>query len=117
VVPAVQVPRDAERWPTFWPPRPAAALFQVVSQRYLKGSIALTTNLGIASWRKVFTRFRLNRRPACHKIDGSRLSIDWFIARASFAADLQAASSATEGKRSAMSRRFESTMGALASSL
>src|SRR5271154_102088 len=32
----------------------AAALFQVVSQRYLKGSIALTTNLGIASWGKVF---------------------------------------------------------------
>jgi len=26
----------------------------VVSQRYLKGSIALTTNLGIASWGKVF---------------------------------------------------------------
>jgi len=34
--------------------RAAAALFQVVSQRYLKGSIALTTNLGIASWGKVF---------------------------------------------------------------
>ena len=32
----------------------AAALFQVVSQRYLKGSIALTTNLGIASWGQVF---------------------------------------------------------------
>ena len=32
----------------------ASALFQVVSQRYLKGSIALTTNLGIASWGKVF---------------------------------------------------------------
>jgi DNA replication protein DnaC len=32
----------------------AAALFQVVSQRYLKGSIALTTNLGIASWANVF---------------------------------------------------------------
>ena len=25
-----------------------------MSQRYLKGSIALTTNLGIASWGKVF---------------------------------------------------------------
>jgi DNA replication protein DnaC len=34
--------------------RTGAALFQVVSQRYLKGSIALTTNLGIASWGKVF---------------------------------------------------------------
>jgi DNA replication protein DnaC len=31
------------------PAEAAAALFQVVSQRYLKGSIALTTNLGIAS--------------------------------------------------------------------
>jgi DNA replication protein DnaC len=30
------------------PAEDAAALFQVVSQRYLKGSIALTTNLGIA---------------------------------------------------------------------
>ena len=32
----------------------AAALFQVVTRRYLKGSICLTTNLGIASWGKVF---------------------------------------------------------------
>lgn len=36
------------------PAEAAAALFQVVSQRYLKGSIALTTNLGIASWGRVF---------------------------------------------------------------
>jgi DNA replication protein DnaC len=36
------------------PAEAAAALFQVVSQRYLKGSIVLTTNLGIASWGKVF---------------------------------------------------------------
>ncbi len=36
------------------PAEAASALFQVVSQRYLKGSIALTTNLGIASWGKVF---------------------------------------------------------------
>jgi DNA replication protein DnaC len=36
------------------PAEAAAALFQVVSQRYLKGSIALTTNLGIASWANVF---------------------------------------------------------------
>ncbi len=36
------------------PAEAAAALFQVVTQRYLKGSIALTTNLGIASWGKVF---------------------------------------------------------------
>ena len=32
----------------------AAALFQVITQRYLKGSIVLTTNLGIASWGKIF---------------------------------------------------------------
>jgi DNA replication protein DnaC len=36
------------------PGEAATALFQVVSRRYLKGSIALTTNLGIASWGKVF---------------------------------------------------------------
>lgn len=32
----------------------AAALFQVISQRYLKGSIVLTTNLGIGSWATSF---------------------------------------------------------------
>lgn len=36
------------------PAEAASALFQVVAQRYLKGSIVLTTNLGIASWGKVF---------------------------------------------------------------
>jgi DNA replication protein DnaC len=36
------------------PAEAASALFQVVSQRYLKGSVVLTTNLGIASWAKVF---------------------------------------------------------------
>ncbi len=36
------------------PAEAAAALFQVVTQRYLKGSIALTTNLGIASWGRIF---------------------------------------------------------------
>jgi DNA replication protein DnaC len=35
------------------PKEAAAALFQVVSQRYLRGSICLTTNLGIASWGRV----------------------------------------------------------------
>ena len=33
----------------------AAALFQVISQRYLKGSIALTTNLGVGQWGKSST--------------------------------------------------------------
>jgi DNA replication protein DnaC len=32
----------------------AAALFQVISRRYLKGSIVLTTNRGIASWGQIF---------------------------------------------------------------
>ena len=36
------------------PAEAAAALFQVVAQRYLKASIVVTTNLGIASWGKVF---------------------------------------------------------------
>jgi len=32
----------------------ANALFQVISQRYLKGSIILTTNRGVASWGDIF---------------------------------------------------------------
>lgn len=32
----------------------AAALFQVITQRYLRSSTVLTTNLGIASWGKIF---------------------------------------------------------------
>ena len=32
----------------------AAALFQVITQRYLKGSTVLTTNLGVGSWGKIF---------------------------------------------------------------
>lgn len=32
----------------------AAALFQVISQRYLRGSVCLTTNLGVGSWGKIF---------------------------------------------------------------
>ena len=32
----------------------AAALFQVITQRYLKSSTILTTNLGIASWGQIF---------------------------------------------------------------
>lgn len=37
------------------PAEDAAALFQVISRRYLKGSIILTTNLGVASWGDIFT--------------------------------------------------------------
>jgi DNA replication protein DnaC len=36
------------------PSEAAASLFQVVSQRYLKGSIVLTTNRGLASWGTIF---------------------------------------------------------------
>ncbi len=32
----------------------AAALFQVITTRYLKSSTVLTTNLGVASWGKIF---------------------------------------------------------------
>ena len=32
----------------------AAALIQVITQRYLKSSTTLTTNLGIASWGQIF---------------------------------------------------------------
>lgn len=31
-----------------------AALFQVITQRYGKGSVVLTTNLGVGSWAKIF---------------------------------------------------------------
>ena len=36
------------------PAEGAAALFQVINQRHFKGSIALTTNLGIVSWGRIF---------------------------------------------------------------
>ncbi len=36
------------------PAEDASALFQVISRRYLKGSIILTTNRGVASWRDIF---------------------------------------------------------------
>jgi DNA replication protein DnaC len=35
------------------PEEAAAALFQVVTQRYLRASTCITTNLGIASWAKI----------------------------------------------------------------
>jgi hypothetical protein len=36
------------------PAEGGAALFQVISQRYLRGSVILTTDLGIASWGRIF---------------------------------------------------------------
>lgn len=37
------------------PAEDAAALFQVIARRYLKGSVMLTTNLGVASWGDIST--------------------------------------------------------------
>jgi DNA replication protein DnaC len=37
------------------PTEDASALFQVITRRYLKGSIILTTNRGVASWGDIFT--------------------------------------------------------------
>lgn len=73
------------------PAEAAAALFQVVSQRYLKGSIVLTTNLGIASWGKVFNDDpmiagamldRLLHRSAVINIDGDSYRMRSHRARA-----------------------------------
>jgi DNA replication protein DnaC len=64
------------------PAEAAAALFRVVSQRYQKGSIALTTNLGIASWGRIFDDptvaaamlDRLLHRSVVFNIDGDSLA-------------------------------------------
>jgi DNA replication protein DnaC len=37
------------------PAEDAAALFQVITRRYLKGSVILTTNRGVASWGDIFS--------------------------------------------------------------
>ena len=37
------------------PAQDAAALFQVITRRYLKGSVILTTNKGVASWGDIFS--------------------------------------------------------------
>jgi DNA replication protein DnaC len=60
------------------PGEAGAALFQVVARRYLKGSIILTTNRGIASWGEIFDDpmvaaamlDRLLHRSAVVQIDG-----------------------------------------------
>ena len=72
------------------PAEAAAALFQVVSQRYLKGSIALTTNLGIASWGRIFDDptvaaamlDRLLHRSVVFNIDGDSYRMRTHRARA-----------------------------------
>ncbi|MGO9180549.1 MAG: ATP-binding protein [Candidatus Limnocylindrales bacterium] len=68
----------------------AAALFQVVSQRYGRGSIALTTNLGIASWGRIFNDptvaaamlDRLLHRSVVFNIDGDSYRMRAHRARA-----------------------------------
>jgi DNA replication protein DnaC len=60
------------------PTEDASALFQVIARRYLKGSIILTTNRGVASWGDIFTDTtiaaamldRLLHRSVVFNIDG-----------------------------------------------
>ena len=68
----------------------AAALFQVITQRYLKGSVILTTNLGIASWGRIFDDLtvaaamldRLLHRSVVFSIDGDSYRMRAHRARA-----------------------------------
>lgn len=72
------------------PPEAGAALFQVVTQRYLKGSICLTTNLGISSWGRIFEDpmvaaamlDRLLHRSVVFNIDGESYRMRTHRARA-----------------------------------
>ena len=60
------------------PTEDASALFQVIARRYLKGSVILTTNRGVASWGDIFTDTtiaaamldRLLHRSVVFNIDG-----------------------------------------------
>ena len=60
------------------PTEDASALFQVIARRYLKGSIILTTNRGVASWGDIFSDTtiaaamldRLLHRSVVFNIDG-----------------------------------------------
>jgi len=68
----------------------AAALFQVISQRYMKSSTVLTTNLGVGSWGKVFDDpnvaaamlDRLLHRSVVFNIDGESYRMRTHRARA-----------------------------------
>jgi len=68
----------------------AAALFQVVTQRYLKGSIVLTTNLGVGAWGRIFDDpmvaaamlDRLLHRSVAFNIDGESYRMRAHRARA-----------------------------------
>ncbi|MCL1598265.1 MAG: IS21-like element helper ATPase IstB [Actinomycetia bacterium] len=60
------------------PTEDASALFQVIARRYLKGSVILTTNRGVASWEDIFSDTtiaaamldRLLHRSVAFNIDG-----------------------------------------------
>ncbi len=60
------------------PTEDASALFQVIARRYLKGSVILTTNRGVASWGDIFSDTtiaaamldRLLHRSVVFNIDG-----------------------------------------------
>jgi DNA replication protein DnaC len=68
----------------------AASLFQVITQRYLKSSTVLTTNLGIGSWGKIFDDpmvaaamlDRLLHRSVVFNIDGDSYRMRTHRARA-----------------------------------
>lgn len=72
------------------PAEDAAALFQVVSRRYLKGSVILTTNRGVASWGDIFADTtiaaamldRLLHRSVVINIDGDSYRLRAHQARA-----------------------------------
>ena len=72
------------------PAEDAVALFQVISRRYLKGSIILTTNRGVASWGDIFTNAtvaaamldRLLHRSVVSNIDGDSYRLRAHRARA-----------------------------------
>jgi DNA replication protein DnaC len=72
------------------PAEDAAALSQVISHRYLKGSVILTTNRGVASWGDIFTDTtiaaalldRLLHKSVVVKIDGDSYRLRAHQARA-----------------------------------
>lgn len=71
------------------PSEAAAALFQVITKRYLKSSTVLTTNLGIASWGQIFDNSmvaaamldRLLHRSVVFNIDGESYCMRSYRAR------------------------------------
>ncbi len=72
----------------------AAALFQVITQRYLKSSIVMTTNLGVSSWgRSSTTRWW---PPPCSTVSCTAASCSTSMARATGCARIGPAPKASE---------------------